>query len=83
MVAEVSDIFTSSLDIEAAFGTDLICICMKLDDDVAMARRVSDEASERDVRLAQQAHFGSLFETTAGTLRAVEAVGQSDFSIIY
>lgn len=72
-----------SLDIATAFGANLIRICMKSEDDIARARRASDEAAERGIRLAHQSHFGSLFETTAGALRVIEAVDRSNFGIIY
>ena len=74
---------TPSLEVAAAFGAGLIRICMKSEDDVARAQRASDEAAERGVRLAHQSHFGSLFETTAGALRVIEAAGRPNFGIIY
>ncbi len=72
-----------SLGVADAFGANLIRICMKSEDDVALARRASDEAAERGIRLAHQSHFGSLFETTAGALRVIEAVDRPNFGIIY
>ena len=74
---------TPSLDVASAFGADLIRICMKSEDDIAAARRATDEAAERGIRLAHQSHLGSLFETTAGALRVIEAVGRPNFGIIY
>ena len=74
---------TPSLDVTATFGTDLIRICMKSEDDIAAAQRAADEAAERGIRLAHQSHLGSLFETTAGALRVIEAVGRPNFGIIY
>ena len=74
---------TPGLDVAEAFGADLIRICMKSEDDIATAQRASDEAAERGIRLAHQSHIGSLFETTAGALRVIEAVNRPNFGIIY
>ena len=74
---------TPYLDLAQAFGADLIRICMKKDEDVPWAQKASDEARERGIRLAHQAHFASLFETVDGALRVLEAVGRPNFGIIY
>ena len=74
---------TPHLDLCEVFGADLIRICMKKDEDIAWAQRASDEARERKLRLAHQAHTGSLFETVSGSLRVLKAIGRSNFGIIY
>lgn len=74
---------TPYLDLAEAFGADLIRICMKKDDDIPWAQKASDEARERGIRLAHQAHFASLFETVDGALRVLQAVGRPNFGIIY
>lgn len=71
------------LDLAEAFGADLIRICMKVDDDIEHARRASDMAAERGIRLAHQAHCASLFETVEGSVRVLEAVDRTNFGIIY
>ena len=74
---------TPYLDLCDAFGADLIRVCMKTDEDIAWARRASDEALERSIRLAHQAHTRSLFETVSDSLRVLSAVGRRNFGMIY
>jgi sugar phosphate isomerase/epimerase len=71
------------LDLAEAFGADLIRVCMKKEEDIAWAQRASDEARERNIRLAHQAHCASLFETVQGSLEVLERVGKPNFGIIY
>lgn len=74
---------TPYLDLAQAFGASLIRICMKVDQDIYWARRAADEARERKIRLAHQSHCASLFETVAGSLRILQAVGRPNFGLIY
>lgn len=74
---------TSYLDLAEAFGSDLIRIAMKKDEDISWAQRAADEARERRIRLAHQSHIGSLFETVDGSLRVLKGVGRRNFGIIY
>ena len=74
---------TPYLDLAETLGADLIRICMKKDEDIEWARKASDEAAERNIRLAHQAHSASLFETVAGSERVLKAVGRANFGIIY
>lgn len=74
---------TPYLDLAESFGAKLIRICMKKDEDIEWAQKASDEARERDIRLAHQSHNSSPFETVAGSLRVLKAVGRGNFGIIY
>ena len=74
---------TPYLDLAEAFGADLIRICMKKEEDILWAQKASDEARQRGIRLAHQAHCASLFETVEGALRVLEAVARPNFGIIY
>jgi sugar phosphate isomerase/epimerase len=74
---------TPYLDLAEAFGADLIRVCMKKDEDIEWAQKASDEAAERDIRLAHQAHCASLFETVEGSLDVLKRVGRDNFGIIY
>ena len=74
---------TPHLDLAERFGADLIRICMKKPEDIEAARRAADEARERSIRLAHQSHFGSLFETVAGSRETLDAVGRENFGLIY
>ena len=74
---------TPFLDLAEALGSDLIRICMKKEADIEWAARASDEARERGIRLAHQAHCASLFETVEGSLDVLKRVDRSNFGIIY
>ena len=52
---------------------------MKKDEDIPWAQKASDEARERGIRLAHQAHCASLFETVEGALRVLKAVRRSNW----
>jgi sugar phosphate isomerase/epimerase len=71
------------LELAETLGADLIRVCMKKEEDIAAARRASDQARERTIRLAHQSHCASLFETVENSLRVLKAVGRSNFGIIY
>jgi sugar phosphate isomerase/epimerase len=74
---------TPYLDLAEAFGAELIRVCMKKDEDIPWAQKAADEAHQRGIRLAHQAHFASLFETVEGALRVLQAVDRPNFGIIY
>jgi len=74
---------TPYLDLAEAFGSSLIRVCMKKEEDIEPARRASDEAAERGIRIAHQSHCASLFETVLGTLDVLGRVGRENFGIIY
>lgn len=66
---------TPYLDLAEALKSDLIRICMKNEEDLVWAQRASDEAAEREIRLAHQSHCASLFETRDGSLNVLEKSG--------
>ena len=74
---------TPYLDLAAAFGSDLIRVCMKKAEDIEWAAKAADEAKERGIRLAHQAHNASLFETVEGSVDVLKKVGRENFGIIY
>lgn len=74
---------TPYLDLAQAFDTDLIRVCMKKPEDIEWARRASEEAGERGIRLAHQSHWSTLFETVRGAAQTLEAVGRENFGLIY
>lgn len=74
---------TPYLDLAAAFGADLIRVCMKKSEDIEWAAKAADEAKERGIRLAHQAHNASLFETVQGSVDVLNKVGRENFGIIY
>ncbi|MCH2375535.1 MAG: sugar phosphate isomerase/epimerase [Planctomycetes bacterium] len=74
---------TPHLDLAEQLGSDLIRICMKVEDDIPWAQRAADEARERNIRLAHQSHTRSLFETVEGSIRVLRKVDRPNFGIIY
>ena len=74
---------TPYLDLAEALDCDLLRICMKTDDDIEWAQRASDEAAERNVRLAHQSHHNSLFELAEGSVEVLRRVDRPNFGIIY
>ena len=71
------------LDLADALDCDLLRICMKTEDDIEWARRASDEAAERNIRLAHQSHHNSLFEQAERSVEVLKRVGRPNFGIIY
>ena len=74
---------TPYLDLTDLLDADLIRIAMKKEEDIAWVQRASDEAHERNIRLAHQSHTRSLFETVAGSVEVLERVNRPNFGIIY
>ena len=74
---------TPYLDLTELLGADLIRIGMKKEEDIAWARQASDEAAERNIRLAHQSHTRSLFETVEESVSVLKKVDRPNFGIIY
>lgn len=74
---------TPYLDLASHLGSDLLRISMQTQDDVVWAQRACDEAAERRQCLAHQCHTGSPFEEIDESLRVIEAVGRTNFGLIY
>jgi sugar phosphate isomerase/epimerase len=74
---------TPYLDLAEAFQSNLIRVCMKKDEDIEWAQKAADEAKERGIRLAHQAHDASMFETVVGSLEVLKKVGRENFGLIY
>ena len=71
------------LDLAQTFQANLIRVCMKKDEDIEWAQKAADEAKERGIRLAHQAHDASMFETVDGSLDVLKKVGRENFGLIY
>jgi len=74
---------TPYLNVAQAFGSSLIRICMKKEEDIEWAQKACDLAREHGIRLVHQAHCASLFETVDESLRVLKAVDRENFGIIY
>jgi len=71
------------LDLAEDFGTDLMRVGMKSEEDILWAQRACDAARERGIRLAHQSHVETLFETVEGSLEVLKRVSRDNFGIIY
>jgi sugar phosphate isomerase/epimerase len=58
-------------------------VCLKNDDDIPHAREAAKQAADRGIRLAHQCHTTSIFEKVEQILTNLEAIGQSNFGLIY
>lgn len=72
-----------SLDVAEALGCDLIRVCLKTAADIEHARRASDAAARRGIRLAHQCHTTTLFETVERSIEVLQQIGRSNFGLIY
>ena len=72
-----------SLDVAGALGCNLIRVCLKNDDDIPYAREAAKQAADRGIRLAHQCHTTSIFEQVDQILTNLDAIGQSNFGVIY
>ncbi len=72
-----------SLDVAEALGCDLIRVCLKHNNDLPYAREAAKQAADRGIRLAHQSHTTSIFEWVDQILENLEAIGQSNFGLIY
>ena len=72
-----------SLDVAEALGCELIRVCLKQDNDIPHACEAAKQAADRGIRLAHQCHTTSIFEQVDQILANLEAIGQSNFGLIY
>ncbi len=71
-----------TLERAAALGADLMRVGVKSGEDVVWARRAADEAREHGIRLAQQTHTATPFETVAGCREMIERIDRPNFGLI-
>ena len=71
-----------TLERAAALGADLMRVGVKSEEDVVWARRAADEAREHGIRLAQQTHTATPFETAAGCREMIERIDRPNFGLI-
>ena len=72
-----------ALNLCERMACDLIRVCLKTESDIDAARRASDKARERGIRLAHQCHTQSLFETIEGCLDVCRRIDRPNFGLIY
>ena len=66
----------------SVLGADLIRVGVKSQDDIVWAQRAADEAREFGIRLAQQTHTATPFETAAGCKEMIERIARPNFGLI-
>jgi sugar phosphate isomerase/epimerase len=72
-----------SLDVAEAVGCDLIRVCLKRREDIAIARAAADQAAKRGIRLAHQCHTATLFEEVDSILGVLKEIDRPNFGLIY
>lgn len=71
------------LDLAETLGAPMIRVCLKTREDIAEARKASDEAAERGLKLVHQCHAASLFESVDGIVEALEQIDRPNFGLVY
>ena len=74
---------TPSLDLAEKLKTSLIRIMIKNSDDIFYAKKALDEAKERNLKLLQQTHWGTLAETLDETVKLIKTVNRQNFGITF
>ena len=74
---------TPYLDVAEIFGSDMIRVGMKKDDDIVWAQRAADEAKERKVRLVHHGELHTMFATFDESMRTLKAVKRSNFGYVH
>ena len=72
-----------SLDVAESLGCDLIRVCLKTGDDIAIAQSAADIAAQHGIRLAHQCHTTTLFEQVEPSIEVLERIGRPNFGLIY
>ena len=65
-----------------ALGADLIRVGVKSVDDVVWAQRAADQAREYGIRLAQQTHTATPFETVDGCRDMIARINRPNFGLV-
>ena len=74
---------TPSLDLAETLKTSLIRIMIKNRDDIFYAKKALDEAKERNLKLLQQTHWGTLAETLDETVKLIKTINRQNFGITF
>jgi sugar phosphate isomerase/epimerase len=74
---------TPYLNLANVLGSTLVRVMIHDASDLPNVQRSADIAKERGVKLCQQIHWGSLFETTSEALSIIKAVNRPNFGVTY
>ena len=70
------------LERASALGADLIRVGVKTEANIEEAQQAADEAREYGIRLAQQTHTRTPFETAAGCREMIDRIDRPNFGLI-
>jgi sugar phosphate isomerase/epimerase len=74
---------TPFLDLATQFGSSLVRVALKTQEDIEWAQKSADEAAERGLRLVHQCHTLSLFETVESIIGTLQAIDRPNFGLVY
>jgi sugar phosphate isomerase/epimerase len=74
--------FARDLEVATRLGAELMRISIKSAADIPWVQRAADRAAERGIRLTQQTHTSTPFETVAGSLEMVTRIARPNLGLI-
>jgi sugar phosphate isomerase/epimerase len=74
---------TPYLTVAEIFGTDLIRVGMKKDEDIPWAQKAADEAKERKLKLVHHAEARTMFENFTLSMSTLKAINRENFGLQY
>ena len=74
---------TPTLDLAEKLRTSLVRIMIKKSEDIFYAKKALDEAKERNLKLLQQTHWGTLAETLDDTVTLIKTINRQNFGITF
>ena len=83
LASDILKNITPTLDLAEKLKTSLIRIMIKNSDDIFYAKKALDEAKERNLKLVQQTHWGTLAETLDETVTLIKTINRQNFGITF
>ena len=83
LASDILKNITPTLDLAEKLKTSLIRIMIKNSDDIFYAKKALDEAKERNLKLLQQTHWGTLAETLDETVTLIKTINHQNFGITF
>ena len=83
LASDILKNITPTLDLAEKLKTSLIRIMIKNSDDIFYAKKALDEAKERNLKLIQQTHWGTLAETLDETVTLIKIINRQNFGITF
>jgi sugar phosphate isomerase/epimerase len=79
---ELQRAFGRDLEIAEMLGARLMRVSVKSEEEITWVQRAADQACEHGIRLAQQIHTSSPFETVDGCLAMMARINRLNFGLI-